>query len=212
MAGIKLIIFDLDGTLIDAYPAITASFNYAMQRLNYPRQEGQVIRRAVGWGDKGLLSPFVEPRDLTQALSLYRRHHQKALLGESRLFPQVKKVLRYLKIKGYRLAVASNRPTKFSWILIRHLGLTKYFDYVLCADALKRAKPHPEILNKIMRRFSLSAEDCLYVGDMVIDAQAGRDAGIKTVMVTTGSNTESEIKKEKPWRIIRRVSGLLKIL
>jgi len=63
-----------------------------------------------------------------------------------------------------------------------------------------------------MRRFSLSAEDCLYVGDMVIDAQAGRDAGIKTVMVTTGSNTESEIKKEKPWRIIRRVSGLLKIL
>ena len=212
MAGIKLIIFDLDGTLIDAYPAITASFNYAMQRLNYPQQEGRVIRRAVGRGDKGLLSPFVEPRDLTQALSLYRRHHQKALLGESRLFPQVKKVLRYLKIKGYRLAVASNRPTKFSWILIRHLGLPKYFDYVLCADKLKTIKPHPEILKRIMHRLAAAASQTLYVGDMVLDAQAGRRAKINTVIVTTGSSSRGEIKKEKPWRIIPKISDLLKLL
>ena len=212
MENIKLIIFDLDGTLVDAYPAITKSFNYTMQRLRYPKQAALTIRRAVGWGDKNLLRPFVKTKDLIRAVLLYRRHHKTALLKGSRLFPKVDKVLSYLKTKGYKLAVASNRPTKFSMILIRHLGLTKYLDYLLCADRLKHIKPHPEILNKIMQRFSVRPQQTLYIGDMVIDAQAARRAKVRALMVTTGSSKRAEIKKEKPWRIIRRIIDLLKVL
>jgi phosphoglycolate phosphatase len=211
MSGIKLIIFDLDGTLVDAYPAIISSFNYTMQRLGYPRQKSGIIRRKVGWGDENLLRPFVKAKDLSLALSIYRRHHQSALRKKSRLFPNVARVLAYLKNKGYRLAVASNRPTRFSWILIRHLKLKKYFSYVLCADKLKHLKPHPYILNKIMQKFKLRPQEACYVGDMAIDAQAGRRAKVKTVMVTTGSSSRQEIKKERPYRIIKRISGILKI-
>ena len=212
MVQIKLIIFDLDGTLVDAYPAIISSFNYTMQRLNYPVQNALAIRRAVGWGDGNLLRPFIKEKDVCVALSIYRKHHKLALLKESRLFPKVYKVLAYLKNKGYRFAVASNRPSRFSWILIRHLKLEKYFDYVLCADKLKHIKPHPEIINRIMQRFALKPEQALYVGDMTIDAQAGRRAKVETIIVTTGSSTKSEIKKERPYRIIDRISELLKIL
>ena len=212
MKGIKLVIFDLDGTLVDAYTAIIKSFNYTMQRLNYPRQSAWVIRRAVGWGDGNLLKPFVKEKDLPLALSIYRRHHKLALLEESRLFPYVDKVLTYLRNKGYRLAVASNRPSQFSWILIRHLKLKRYFNYVLCADKLKDIKPRPEIINKIMQKFKLRPQQTLYVGDMVIDAQAGRRAKVKTIIVTTGSSTKNEIKKERPYRIIGRITEILKIL
>jgi len=212
MKRIRFIIFDLDGTLVDAYPAIISSFNYTMQRLNYPLKDAPVIRRAVGWGDENLLRPFVKENDVSGAVSIYRKHHKSALLKESRLFPGVCKVLAYLKNKGYRLAVASNRPSRFSWILIRHLKLKRYFDYVLCADKLKHIKPHPEILNRIMQRFALKPQETLYVGDMTIDAQAARRAKVKAIIVTTGSSLKSEIKRERPGCIIDRISELLKIL
>jgi phosphoglycolate phosphatase len=211
MKEIKLIIFDLDGTLVDAYPAIIRSFNHTMQNLHYRRQSPYAICRAVGWGDANLLKPFIKEGDLKKAVLVYRRHHKAALIQDSRLFPRTDKVLTYLKTKGYKLAVASNRPTKFSWILVRHLGLKKYFDYVLCADKLKHAKPHPEILRRIMQKFSLSPRQTLYIGDMAIDAQAARRAEVKNIIVTTGSSTKKEIKEEKPYRIIRSISELLKI-
>jgi len=212
MKNIKLIIFDLDGTLIDAYPAITSSFNFTMRKLNYPAQSSLVIRRAVGWGDENLLRPFVKPRDLKKALLIYRNHHKLSLIRSSRLMAGVRILLVRLKDKGYKLAVASNRPTKFSLILLRHLNLRKYFSYMLCGDKLKYGKPHPEILNRIMRRFFLKPKQTLYVGDMVIDVQAGRRAKVKTVIVPTGSSSRAEIVKEEPFRIIAKIADLLKIL
>jgi phosphoglycolate phosphatase len=143
---------------------------------------------------------------------LYRWHHKKALVRYSRLFADVTTLLNRLKDRGYKIAVGSNRPTRFSWILIRHLKIKKYFDYVLCADRLKHIKPHPQILNQIIGKFSLKPEQALYVGDMVIDAQAGRRAGIRTIIVTTGSSSRAQIKKEKPCRIIKRITGLAELL
>jgi len=212
MEDIRLIIFDLDGTLIDAYSAIEKSFNFTMKKMGYPPKDPLTIRKAVGWGDNNLLKGFVNKSDLAQALSLYRKHHQASLLKYSHLFNNSKKILKHLKGNGYKLAVASNRPTKFSNILIRHLGIKKYFDYCLCADKLKHGKPNPEILNKITKKFSFKKKSVLYVGDMAIDAQAGRRAKIKTIIVTTGSSTKTEIRKEKPYYITRSLLYFLKVL
>ena len=212
MKKLKLIIFDLDGTLIDAYGAINRSFNFTMKHFGYPEQSGPVIRGAVGWGDKQLLKPFVAQSDLDKVLKVYRKHHKTSLVKYSRVFPGVVRLLSGLKAKGYKLAVASNRPTRFSLILLRHLGLKFYFDYILCADRLKAGKPNPQILHKIIDKFSLNLADALYVGDMVIDAQAGRRAGVKTVIVTTGSSSAAEIRREKPWKVIKRISLLSKLL
>lgn len=212
MKKLKLIIFDLDGTLIDAYAAITKSFNFAMKRFGYPRQSQSVIRRAVGWGDTRLLKSFVRDKDTVKVLKTYRQDHKKSLVKYSKVFPGVVRLLAGLKAQGYKLAVASNRPTRFSLILIRHLGLESYFDYVLCADKLKAGKPHPEILRQIMNNFSLKPANTLYVGDMVIDAQAGRRARVKTVIVTTGSSSFREIQTQNPWKIIKKIKNLPKLI
>lgn len=212
MKNIRLVIFDLDGTLVNAYPAITESFNFTMQRLNYPKRDKVTIRRAVGWGDEALLRPFLDREDVARALSLYRRHHRKALLKAAYLLPGARGILDLLKKRGYLLAVASNRPTRFSRILMRHLGLEKYFAYSLCADKLKKGKPHPEILQNIMHKLSCGPKETLYVGDMVIDAQAGRRARVKTIIVTTGSSRRLEIRKQRPFKTIDRISRLRKVL
>jgi len=208
----KLIIFDLDGTLVNAYPAIISSFNFTMQRLGYPRQNKRIIRRSVGWGDENLLRPFIRINDLNRAVRLYRVHHRNALRKHASLFYGARELLAYLKDKGYKLAIASNRPTIFSWILIRKLNLAGYFQYVLCADRLKHGKPHPEILRRIMKRLALKPRDTVYIGDMVIDIQAAKRAGVRAIIVTTGSNTRAEVVKGKPYKIIGKISELSRIL
>ncbi|MCM8782816.1 MAG: HAD family hydrolase [Candidatus Omnitrophica bacterium] len=209
---LRLVIFDLDGTLVDAYPAIIESFNFTMQRLGYPKRSDAVIRKAVGWGDENLLKPFIKEKDLARVVSIYRKHHKKSLLRKSHLYPGVLKVLYSLKQKNLKIAIASNRPRRFTLMLIRHLVLDKYIDYVLCADKIKYIKPHPYILNKILEHFKVSPNESIFVGDMVIDAQAGKAAGIRTVLVSGGSSSLKDLKKQKPFRIIKRLSDLLEIV
>ena len=134
------------------------------------------------------------------------------MLKHSRLYPDARVLLRRLKAGGCKLAVASNRPTEFSLILLRHLRILNYFDYVLCADKLKHGKPHPEILNKIIKRFAFKKSQVLYVGDMAIDAQAGRRAKVNTVIVARGSSSRFEIKKEEPFKIVPAIGALAGIL
>ncbi|MDP2938555.1 MAG: HAD family hydrolase [Candidatus Omnitrophota bacterium] len=210
--NIKLIIFDLDGTLIDAYKAIAVSFNFTMQKLNLPQQSFHTIKKSVGWGDEGLLKPFVEKENLKKALLIYRRHHKESLKTKSRLFPFAKKVLEYLKKKKYILSVASNRPRKFSDIVLKSLKIKKYFNYILCADQIKRLKPHPDIIYKIMKRFSVKKEATLYVGDMTVDVEAGKRAMVMTIAVLTGSSSKKDLIKAGPDLIFKDISGLLKIL
>lgn len=212
MWNIKLIIFDLDGTLIDAYAAIVSSFNYVMRVLGLKMQSASSVRRSVGWGDLNLLKPYVPRKILSHAVNLYRKHHRRSLLEYSRLYPQVNSLLLHLKTGGYKLAVASNRPTEFSLILLNHLRILNYFDYVLCADKLREGKTHPEILNKIIRRFSVKKSQVLYVGDMVIDVQAGKRAGVKTIVIAGGSSSSLEIKKERPFKMISRLNQLTDII
>ncbi|MFA6349313.1 MAG: HAD family hydrolase [Candidatus Omnitrophota bacterium] len=212
MEGIKLVIFDLDGTLVDAYKAIVKSVNFSLAALGYPTKRALDIKRSVGWGEAGLFEPQVAKRDLKKIINIYRRNHAKSLLKYSRALPGTMKVLKYLKKNKYKLAIASNRPTKYCRIILKHLDLERYFNVVLCADKLKHIKPHPQILFRIMKRFRCTPFQTVYVGDMVIDVQAGKRAGVRTIIVPTGSSSKKDIIKEKPWKIIRSQVDLLNML
>lgn len=204
----KLAIFDLDGTLIDAYRAIADSFNYAMRCLLLPEQDFLTIKKVVGMGDANLLKPFVPKASLGKAVALYRAHHKNSLGRKSKLMPGAEKLLANLKKEGVKLAVASNRPTEFSLIILRVLKIKKYFDYILCADKLKFGKPHPAMLNSILRKLKVKKEEAVYVGDMAIDAEAGRRAKIKTIIVLGGSSSKAEIKKSRPFKVMRNLASL----
>jgi len=208
----KLIIFDIDGTLVNSYPAIISSVSYTLGKLHLRRQSEIAIKRAVGWGDKALLLPFVGKENVEYALNIYRRHHQSSLIAKSKFMPYAKKLLVYLKRRGYKLAIASNRPRKFSNILLRHLRIEGFFDYILCKDEIKFGKPHPSILRKIMQGLNVSSNETFYVGDMAIDVKTGRRAKVTTFAVATGSSSFSELKEEKPNYLSKNLARLFKIL
>ena len=208
----KLVIFDLDGTLIDAYRAVSQSMNHALRTCGFPAVDDETIKRNVGWGDRHLLERFVGRKHRDRALAVYRAHHRESLKTGSKLLPGARRILDFLKKEKYRLAVASNRPTKFSLIALRTLDIRRYFDYVLCADKVARPKPAGDILIAILARFRLKPGAALYVGDMMIDVQTGKRARVKTVAVTTGSCTAAELRRLKPLGVIPRVDEIRKFL
>ena len=194
----KLFIFDLDGTLINAYPAIAESLNYTLRQLNYPEMDPETIIRFVGTGDDGLIKTFFPDEEVSQARQIYHEHHKKNLIGKVSLLPGARALLQSLKTKGKILAVASNRDKETAILLVKILGLKDYFDRVLTREEVIEPKPAPDILMTLLDHFRVSREEAVYIGDMDIDAKAGAAAGVTTVIVTTGSSTRKEIEAVKP--------------
>jgi phosphoglycolate phosphatase len=207
---IKLVIFDLDGTLVNAYPAVARSVNYTLKAVGFAPRSHTEIKHSVGAGDRQLMVTFVGEKLADGALSIYRPHHAKILKSQGmvRFLPGALGVLKSLKSNGYKIAIASNRPTRFTRIILNVLGVLKLFDCVLCADHAKRPKPYPDMLWAIAKRLGVDKADVLYVGDMIIDVKCARAAGIRMVATATGSNSKKELKSLKPWRIIGRMSQL----
>ena len=205
---IKLLIFDLDGTLVNAYPAIIQSVNYTLDQLGLPKEGNTVIKKAVGHGDRQLMAHFVGEDLSFKALKCYRKHHLKALNSGVSFLPGAKEILRWAKAKGLLLAVASNRPTKFTKVILKGLKADPFFDMVLCADKASRPKPYPDMLKAIYKKLKVRKQECMFIGDMIIDVQCGANAGIKTIAVATGSNTKNELKESTPYKIINQISQL----
>jgi phosphoglycolate phosphatase len=211
---IKAVTFDLDGTLVDAYSAVSRSVNYTLTALGFSRRSFAEIKRSVGGGDVKLVAHFVGAKLAPRALALYRSHHAKALRakGGVKLLPGVGPMLKFLKQENYKLAIASNRPTQFTRIILKELGLLPFFKVVLCADRAPKPKPYPDMLWAIAERLNLENKEVLYVGDMTIDIKCGHAAGMRVVAVSTGSSTKKELKDLKPWVVIDKMKLLKPIV
>jgi len=211
---IKLVIFDLDGTLVNAYAAVAESVNHTLKTLGFKARSHREIRESVGGGDHKLMVHFVGEELAPKALLLYRPHHARALQGKGmvKLLPGTLETLKFLKARGIKIAIASNRPTRFTRIILRVLKITPFFDMVLCQDKAPKPKPYPDMLWAIGKRLKVEKAETMYVGDMDIDIDCGRRARIRTVAVATGSCSKKALKALKPWALIDKINRLKSIL
>jgi HAD superfamily hydrolase (TIGR01549 family) len=138
---------------------------------------------------------------MEKALKIYRSHHAKALLKHTILRPYAKKLLYALKRKKKLLAIASNRPYYYTSIILKTLGIRKYFDVVLCADQISSLKPNPKILYTIIKKLGVNKEETIYTGDMDIDMETARRAKIDAIFITGGSSPLNAVKKYKNKKI-----------
>lgn len=206
----KLFIFDLDGTLADAYTAIEKSLNFTLKKIGLAPVTYEKVKKTVGMGDRIFMESFFPEKDIEKALKIYRAHHRKALLRYVKLKPFAKKLLYVLKRRNRFLAIASNRPDYFTNIILKKLGIKKYFDIVLCADRINSLKPDPKILNIIVRKSGFQKQEAVYVGDMVIDAETAKRAGVDFIFITGGSSKIQEISKYDIKGIVYSLNGILK--
>lgn len=206
----KSYIFDLDGTLVDAYKGIQASLNYVLTKLGRKPVSLNKVKRSVGRGDELFIKQFFPDNNWRKALSLYRQHHKDALVKYVTLRPGAKRLLSRLKKRDKFIGVASNRPTPFSQVIIEKLGLDKYIDYMLCADRKKHLKPAPYLIERIMEKFNVDRKETVFVGDMAIDAQTAKNAEVDFIFIKGGSSCLKELKGYKK-KVVNELNDILRL-
>jgi phosphoglycolate phosphatase len=194
MPRFRAVLFDFDGTLADSYAAITASVNHVLQHHGRPTLTEAQVRTLVGHGLVNLMESILPGIDPEVAARLYREHHPTVMGSHTRLLPGVANGLAALKAAGIKLGVCSNKPSYFTRILLGLLRIDAYFDVVFGPDDAGAVKPDPAMIDKALAHLGVPKEEALYVGDMEVDIETGRRAGVETWVVPTGSHDEATLR------------------
>jgi phosphoglycolate phosphatase len=201
----RAVLFDFDGTLADSYDAITASTNHVRTANGLPPLPEAEIKKHVGRGLEILLADLVPGTDPVRNAAVYREHHARVMREHTRLMPGAREAVEALKRGGRRLAVCSNKKVAFTRDLLQSLRLAPFFEAVLGPEDVPQPKPAPDMLLAALKRLGASAGEALYVGDMDIDVQVARAAGVAVWVVPTGSADRATLEAARPDRIL---SGL----
>lgn len=184
----ELVIFDLDGTLVDSSPDIRNAINHAIQpfgALPVSLQEAQAL---VGEGATRLMEKIVEIRALpvpaSEILPGFLAYYEEHLLDETLVYPGVIEALEALG--NIRKAVVTNKHRYLSFRTLEEFGLARYFDLVVGSDTTPEKKPSPVPIRYALDAFGIQPEHAVIVGDSTYDVEAGKNAGIATVAVTYG--------------------------
>jgi phosphoglycolate phosphatase len=212
---IRLIILDFDGTLGDTRANIVLTMRQALQRLGYPVPDEETIAATIGLPlEKGFeqLFPGINPDRRALCARTYREifeENRKVLVPK--LFPWVKETLATLKETGFVLTIASSRSSKSLNEFLRDMEIAPYISYVLGANNVTHAKPHPEPVLKTMEDLGYKADETLVVGDMPVDIQMGKGAGALTCGVTYGNASRDDLTAAGADMIIDDFSEMLSL-
>jgi phosphoglycolate phosphatase len=208
---IRGLVFDLDGTLIDSYRAIAASLNAARAMFGLEPLPTEVVRRHVGRGLEQLAAELVGPHRVEAGVSEFRRRYAELYAALTFALPGVPETLRRLGARGYRMAVASNKPARFSEPILRQLGLRRWFDAVHGPDTAGATKPEPRMIELCLSAMGLRPLEGAYVGDMPLDSETADRARVAVLLVPGGSADGTELAATGRTRL-RSFAELLDLL
>jgi len=208
----KLVLFDLDGTLVDSAPDIAAALNAALAELGQPVQPLPVVKSYVGDGAAKLVERAAAPSpEVDQQLLLERFKAQYAahVCVHTRVYPGILETLEVFASRRTPLAVITNKPGDLARPLVRALALERYFaDVVGDGDGFPR-KPSPEIALHICARHGVAPGDAVLAGDGLPDVRLARAAGCRVAAVTWGYTPRETLAAEKPDWLISDPRALL---
>lgn len=213
----KLVIFDLDGTLLNTIADLAAATNQALQHYGYPTHEVEAYRFFVGNGINKLFERALPETERTEENILKIRsqfvpYYDTHNADLSRPYPGIPELLRTLQQKGIKIAVASNKYQAATRKLIAH-----YFPEINFVEVLGQregipAKPDPSIVNEIKIKAGVDEKEILYAGDSNVDMQTAHNAGVTAVGVAWGFRPRTELEALHPAYIIEKAEELLSLL
>ena len=210
----KLVIFDLDGTLLDTIADLAESANHALKQLGYPTRDVEKIRTFVGNGVNKLLFRALPNEEKTEENMMRMRTHFVPYYDAhnadlSAPYPGIVALLEELQAKGLRMAVASNKYQEATVKLVKHYFPMIDFVEILGQREGINVKPDPTIVFDILKKAGVSKEETLYVGDSGVDMQTAINAGVDAVGVTWGFRSRTELEDFHPMGLIDQAEELL---
>ncbi|HEV2299822.1 MAG TPA: HAD-IA family hydrolase [Candidatus Acidoferrales bacterium] len=187
-AGVKALVFDLDGTLIDSKEDLALSMNATLENLGRKRVEPERIYSYVGGGVqllvKRALAEGATDEEVERGMAYFLEYYRAHMLDNTVPYPGVREALD--KLAGRELAVLTNKPVKFSKAILNGLGMAGYFRYVYGGNSFEKKKPDPLGLNTLLRELGAAPRETMMVGDSEVDIQTARNAGTWACGVTYG--------------------------
>jgi phosphoglycolate phosphatase len=189
-AAIRLVVFDLDGTLVDASGDLASALNATLAQLfpGTPPLSLEAVRSFIGEGARVLVARALAASGLStspeQVLPVYLEHYRRCLLDTTVLYPGIEEALERLRPRP--MAVLTNKPGDMSRTILQGLGVSDRFFRVYGGGDLKARKPDPEGLRRLLDESGARPQDSVMIGDSAIDVRTGRAAGVATVGVTYG--------------------------
>jgi phosphoglycolate phosphatase len=216
----KLILFDLDGTLVDSVPDLATAIDAMMEALGLPARGEAQVREWVGNGMERLVRRALvgqlqgEPDEalLQQGFPVFRDAYHRYNGENSRLYPGVRETLDYLHSDGFPLGCITNKAHEFTLPALQLLDLERYFKIILSGDSLPEKKPHPLPLLHAAEQLGTIPEKSLMVGDSINDVKAARAAGFSIICVSYGYNHGQDIREAQPDAVIDRFDDLLALI
>lgn len=212
---VDLIIFDLDGTLIDSSEDIAWAANMALADLGHGKIDSEKVKEGIGWGVKTLLEkmmPGEGAERIEYARIRFLEYYWDHSVVSTYLYPGVMETIEYFNHKNKKMAVVTNKPFKLSEKILSNFDLTRYFDIILGGDSVANRKPHPEPVEKAITSVGVTRDRSVIVGDSPVDCEAGKRAGITTIGVEYGFRSRKELEDAGCDVIIKEVTALKKIL
>ncbi|WP_110664759.1 phosphoglycolate phosphatase [Salinicola halophilus] len=215
--AIRLVAFDLDGTLIDSVPDLAAALDATLEAHDLAPAGEARVRDWVGNGSRKLVEralAFALGRDpdasaLDAALEDFLGRYAEAPCRRTRVYSGVKEALEALAERDLILCVITNKPQAFIAPILATLGLDRYFDATLGGDSLSEKKPHPMPLWHLATHFDVAPSSCLMVGDSRHDIEAGRRAGFRTLAVPYGYNHGEPVAASAPDGLVESLGELV---
>lgn len=200
---VDLLIFDFDGTLADSIPPAVEAIQEMIKELGLPYKSKEDINKHVGYGEIPLVSGAIgtkEPVLLKKAMLTYERIYLDHGIKNIKLYPHIIEFLEFFK--GKQKIILSNKKDMFiKKILARH-QLTAYFSEIMGGDTAPCLKPDPCAINLMVGKYKASPGRVLYIGDMTIDIETGKNAKVLTCAVTYGFDGRSKLEKLGPDLIV----------
>jgi phosphoglycolate phosphatase len=206
------IIFDFDGTLIDSYEAITQSLNHVRAAFSLPPLDAAKVKTMVGHGLEQLIEEEFGPERVEEGVRLFRQSYAAICEKQTTILPQVRETVEELDRRGYQMAIATNKPSYFARDILKALEMDHLFAEVLGPNDVEKPKPDPEMIELAMRRIGLGPDEVVYVGDMLLDIEVARRAGIAVYALPTGSASRETLLDGRPDRLLHRFADLLTYL
>ena len=213
----KLVIFDLDGTLLDTIADLAMATNFALKQLGYPTHDAKTIRTFVGNGINKLLERSLPTNEQAEDTVMKMRMHFVPYYDEhnadlSAPYPGIETLLEILQEKGVMLAVASNKYQEATGKLVAQYFPTISFVEILGQREGIAVKPDPTIVFDILKKANVSPEEVLYVGDSGVDMQTAKNAGVDAVGVTWGFRPRIELESFQHLGLIDQAEELLNFI
>lgn len=211
---LDLIVFDLDGTLVDSIGDLADSLNYAANQMKLPDVPNTDMPKYVGNGVRVLISKGLKLAegnpDLDKAEAIFMDYYKDNLTNRTTFYPNVKHILHYFK--GKKMAVLSNKPDDFTKKVITELNLINTFDIVMGSSSQFQRKPAPDPLLYIMKTLGVKPNKTLMVGDGDTDIDTGKAAGAHTCGLTYGYRTRKELATLSPDILLDNIGELSKFV